>query len=136
MSDTPVNESQSVNNSAPVNESSTPAQTTTSTSNPDTGTATIVHLLAMFTFVFGPLIMYLIYKDKPETSAFVKSHILSCLNFQLIVSIVSFIAGITIFLAFIPILLIPIAVIIEFFAFLAANQNKEFKYPIDIQLIR
>ncbi|NBO36843.1 DUF4870 domain-containing protein, partial [bacterium] len=79
MSDTPVNESQSVNNSAPVNESSAPAQTTTS--NPDTGTATIVHLLAIFTSFVGPLIMYLIYKDKPETSAFLRSHIMNCLNF-------------------------------------------------------
>ena len=134
MSDTPVNESQSVNNSAPVNESSAPAQTTTS--NPDTGTATIVHLLAIFTSFVGPLIMYLIYKDKPETSAFLRSHIMNCLNFQLIAGLASIVATFTIVFSFLTLIIWPIAVILEVIALLAANQNKEYKYPIDVQLIK
>ena len=134
MSDTPVNESQSVNNSAPVNESSAPAQTTTS--NPDTGTATIVHLLAIFTSFVGPLIMYLIYKDKPETSAFLRSHIMNCLNFQLIAGLASIVATFTIVFSFLTLIIWPIAVILEVIALLAANQNKEYKYPIDVQLVK
>ncbi len=134
MSDTPVNESQSVNNSAPVNESATPAQTTTS--NPDTGTATIVHLLAIFTSFVGPLIMYLIYKDKPETSAFLRSHIMNCLNFQLIAGLASIIATFTFVFSFLTLIIWPVAVILEVIALLAANQNKEYKYPIDVQLIK
>jgi uncharacterized Tic20 family protein len=134
MSDTPVNESQSVNNSAPVNESSAPAQTTTS--NPDTGTAAIVHLLAIFTSFVGPLIMYLIYKDKPETSAFLRSHIMNCLNFQLIAGLASIVATFTIVFSFLTLIIWPIAVILEVIALLAANQNKEYKYPIDVQLVK
>ena len=132
MSDTPVNVSQSVNNSAPVNESSAPAQTTTS----DTGTATIVHLLAIFTSFVGPLIMYLIYKDKPETSAFLRSHIMNCLNFQLIAGLASIVATFTIVFSFLTLIIWPIAVILEVIALLAANQNKEYRYPIDVQLVK
>lgn len=139
MSDSIQNESQPVNNSAPINESSSPsnaAQNVATSSNPDSGTASIVHLLAIFTSFVGPLVMYLIYKDKPETSAFLKSHIMSCLNFQLVSGLTILVLTFTFILSFLTIFIWPVVVIIEVLALIAASQSKEYKYPIDIQLVK
>ena len=131
MSDTIQNESQPVNNSAPA--APTPNATT---SNPDSGTASVVHLLAIFTSFVGPLVMYLIYKDKPETSAFLRSHIMNCLNFQLVSGLAIIVLTFSIILSFLTIIIWPVVVIIEILALVAASQNKEYKYPIDIQLVK
>lgn len=129
MSDTIQNESQPVNNSAPTAANAT-------TSNPDSGTASVVHLLAIFTSFVGPLVMYLIYKDKPETSAFLRSHIMNCLNFQLVSGLAIIVLTFSIILSFLTIIIWPVVVIIEILALVAASQNKEYKYPIDIQLVK
>lgn len=107
----------------------------------------VAHLSALVTI--GPLIMWLIHKDKPER-AFVTAHSKEALNFV----ITLWIAMISLFivsfiLAFIPVLgwivgiilwLVMMAVGIGAFvliimAAIAANKGNEYRYPVALRLI-
>lgn len=89
--------------------------------------------------VLGPLVVYLVYKDR---SAFVRRHAAAALNFQLlllIVAVVSIPVAIVVgvltlgigLLLLIPVLIVlaVASVILQVLAAVAANRGQEYRYP-------
>jgi uncharacterized Tic20 family protein len=95
-----------------------------------------VHLLGLFLSFVGPLVVYLMYKDKAND--FVKTNIISSLNFQITVLIAYFIC------LFIPILgwfiLFPVVtlanIIFCILATIESSNDRKYKYPITIDFIK
>jgi uncharacterized Tic20 family protein len=103
----------------------------------------LCHLLAIFTGFLGPLIVWLVKKDR---SAFVDFHGKESLNFQITVLLITtalsalgfaliFIAIGLIFFPLIGIVLIG-ALVLEILACLAASRGEFFRYPLSIRFIR
>ncbi|WP_240183455.1 DUF4870 domain-containing protein [Arenimonas caeni] len=107
----------------------------------------VAHLSALVTI--GPLIMWLIHKDKPER-AFVTEHSKEALNFVITLWIIMIgVFIISAILGFIPVLgwiaailiwLAMMAVGIAAFVFIilaaiAANKGNEYRYPFALRLI-
>lgn len=95
--------------------------------------AILCHVLAIFFWIFPPLIIYLIKKDE---SAYVKAHAMESLNFQITISIVAIVLVLTI----IGILLIWVlgiaALVFMIIATINASDNKLYRYPLTIRLIK
>ena len=95
-----------------------------------------VHLTGIFLSFLGPLILYLMYKDKAND--FVKSNIIEALNFQLTGLVALFVCII------IPILgwfiLLPIVslilIILPILATIESANDRKYKYPIKIEFIK
>lgn len=98
--------------------------------------AILAHILTIFGWIFAPLIIYLLKKDE---SAFVRSHALESLNFQITLT-VCLIASIPLVFVLIGILLlwiIPIlSLILVIVATIKASENKLYRYPINFRIIR
>jgi len=95
--------------------------------------AILSHVLTIFFWIFPPLIIYLIKKDD---SKFVAEHARESLNFQItvaIVFIVLFITIIGIFLLWILGILVLVLVIV---ATVKASENKLYRYPFALRLIK
>jgi uncharacterized Tic20 family protein len=95
--------------------------------------AILCHVLGIFFWIFPPLIIYLIKKDE---SAYVKQHAMEALNFQITISIVSIVLALTI----IGILLIWVvwiaALVFMIIASINASDNKIYRYPLTLRLIK
>ena len=95
-----------------------------------------VHLIGLFFSFVGPLVVYLMYKDRAND--FVKTNIISSLNFQITVLIASVIC------LFIPILgwfiLLPIVTLANLiFCILAtieSSNDRKYKYPVTIEFVK
>lgn len=98
--------------------------------------AHLVHLSGLLFSIAGPLILYLMYKDKADS--FVKSHIVEALNFQLtillatIFSILIPIIGWFIFLPIISICNLIFCII----ASIESSNDRKYSYPIKINFIK
>lgn len=121
---------------------------TDSTSNPMLGTsqtpvytptddkqvlALLSHLLALFFWIFPPLIIYLIKKDE---SAFVREHAKESLNFQITMAIIAIVLALTIvgiLLLWVVGILVLVFVIV---ATVKASDKKLYRYPMTIRLIK
>lgn len=83
----------------------------------------------------GPLIVYLIYKDR---GGFVRMHSAESLNFQLTLIIGYVIAGL-LCLVLIGFVLLPLlwiaAVVLQIVAAVAANNGREYRYPMTIRFV-
>ena len=95
--------------------------------------------------VLGPLVVYLMYKDR---SAFVRRHAAAALNFQimlLIVTVLGFVVavplailtvGIGLFAFVIGAVVVAVAaVVLQIVAALAANRGQDFQYPLTPTLV-
>jgi uncharacterized protein len=95
--------------------------------------AILCHVLGIFFWIFPPLIIYLIKKDE---SAYVKQHAMEALNFQITISIISIVLALTI----VGILLIWVvwvaALVFMIIASINASDNKIYRYPLTLRLIK
>jgi uncharacterized Tic20 family protein len=95
--------------------------------------AILSHVLGLVVWLFAPLIIYLVKKDE---SAFVAAHAKEALNFQITITIVA----IALFISIIGIFLLwlwgIIATILIIVATIKASENKLYRYPFNIRIIR
>jgi uncharacterized Tic20 family protein len=83
----------------------------------------------------GPLVIFLIYKDR---SAFVRGHSLESLNFQLTLLIGYIISAVLFFVivGFFTAAIIAIAsIVLQILAAVAANRGEEYRYPLTIRFV-
>ena len=101
----------------------------------DTTLGMVAHLLGMFTWVIGPLVLYAVKKDE---SAYVRHHAAEALNFQITITI-SVIVSVFLILLIIGILLlivIPItAFVLQIVACVRAYQGEWYRYPFNIRFV-
>lgn len=106
-------------------------------SKDDKTMAMLSHLLAIFTFFIGPLIIWLMKKDQ---SAYVNEQGKEALNFQITVGIAWVIAGILTPVGCIGVILYPIVWIANLvfciMACVAANKGEHYRYPVCLRLIK
>lgn len=95
--------------------------------------AILSHVLCFVVGFWAPLIIYLIKKDE---SKFVAEHARESLNFQItctIICILLFISIVGILLIWIMIIVIAVLLIV---ATMKASENKLYRYPFNIRLIK
>lgn len=95
----------------------------------------LAHVLTFFTWIFGPLVIYLLKKDE---SLYVRDHARESLNFQLTLIIYYIIAFILVFViigifAFMVIGFFQLVLVIV--ATIKAADNKLYRYPFTIRFI-
>jgi uncharacterized Tic20 family protein len=96
----------------------------------------LAHLLGLFTWILGPLIIWLI---KKEESQFIAEQAKEALNFQISLTIYWIISGILTLvvigaLTSIALVIFEIVVIIQ--ACMAANKGEYYRYPLCIRFIQ
>lgn len=98
--------------------------------------AVLSHILTIFFSFFAPLIIYLIKKDD---SPFVREHAKESLNFQITMAIAYFVAFILL-IVLIGILMFMVLgvvhVVLVIVATVRAADNKLYRYPFSIRLIK
>lgn len=98
--------------------------------------AMLAHLGGLFLGFLGPLIVYLVYKDRDP---FVRDQSAEALNFQLTALLAWFVVFVLI-LVLIGLLLIPVLGLAELvmciIAAAAANRGEAYRYPINLRFIR
>ena len=97
--------------------------------------AILAHVLTFFTWIFGPLVIYLLKRDE---SLFVRDHARESLNFQLTLLIFYFIAFILVFFiigifAFMVIGFFQLVLVLV--ATIKAADNKLYRYPFTIRFL-
>jgi Uncharacterized protein conserved in bacteria len=84
----------------------------------------------------GPLIVFLIYKDR---SPVIRQHSVAALNFQLTI-LIGYIVGWILTIVFIGVLVVlaasVLSIIFGIMAALAANEGRPYKYPIAIPFVK
>ncbi len=98
--------------------------------------AILSHILAIFTSFIGPLIIYLIKKDE---SSYVAEHAKESLNFQITMAIAYIVSVILIFvlIGILLIWLLSIAnLVLVIIATIKASENKMYRYPFNLRLIK
>jgi uncharacterized Tic20 family protein len=99
--------------------------------------ATLCHLSPfLFSFV-GPLVIFLVMKDRGH---FIRSQALEALNFQItlaIASVVLLIIGVLTFgIGFIALFAVAVAALVfMIMAAIAANRGEEYRYPFTLRLV-
>ena len=95
--------------------------------------AILSHILSLVVWLFAPLIIYLVKKDE---SAFITSHAKESLNFQITIGIIGFV----LFISIIGILLLwvlgIVSTVLVIIATIRASENKLYRYPFSIRLIK
>lgn len=125
-------------------ETGTPAATTPETGTTATGEpeqeaktmALLAHLLGIFTSFVGPLIIWLIMKDK---HAFVDDQGKEALNFQLTM-LIGWIIGMILTIILIGILInLAVFIVVLIFGIIAtikASSGEAYRYPISIRMVK
>jgi uncharacterized Tic20 family protein len=107
---------------------------TAAPSNDDKNIAMLSHLLGIFTSFVGALVIWLIKKDE---SSFINDQAKEALNFQITMALAFFVAGCTLFFAF---LLMPLVAIVNFIfcvlAAIAASKGQLYRYPFALRLVK
>ena len=98
--------------------------------------AILSHILCLIFWLFPPLIIYLVKKDE---SKYIAEHAKESLNFQITIMLIGIISIILI-IVFIGILLLwalgIISTILVIIATIRASENKLYRYPFNIRLIK
>ncbi len=98
--------------------------------------ALLSHVLALATWIVGPLIIYLVKKDE---SQYVTAHAKESLNFQITIAIAAIICSALVFII-IGIFLLPLLglvnLVLVVVATIKASEGKFYKYPFTIKFIR
>ena len=95
--------------------------------------AILSHILCLVVWLFGPLIIYLVKKDE---SGYVADHAKESLNFQITMAIVAVIMLVSIIGIFFIWILGIYATILIIIATIKASDNKKYRYPFTIRLIK
>lgn len=100
----------------------------------DNGTATLAHVLAIFFPILGPLVIYLVGRDR----AFVRYHGAEALNFSLTL-MVGFIASFVlmfVLVGFLTFFVVAIGgLVLHIVAAVHASRGEYYRYPINIRLV-
>jgi uncharacterized protein len=95
--------------------------------------AILAHILSLFFWLIPPLVIYLVKKDE---SKFVAYHAKEALNFQITMTLI----GIALFITIIGIILLwvlgIIILILVIVATIKASENKLYRYPLTLRLIK
>jgi uncharacterized Tic20 family protein len=116
--------------SDPLPGSETPQYTPT---NDERTLAILCHVLTIFFWLFPPLIIYLIKKNE---SAYVTEHARESLNFQITMSIVAIALVLTIVGILLVWVLAIVVLVLVIIASIKASENKVYRYPLTIRLIK
>lgn len=98
--------------------------------------ALLAHLLGIFTYFIGPLVIWLVKKDQ---SAFVERHAREALNFQITAAIAAVVSGILIIVIIGIFLLFAVGIAVLVFsiiATIAASKGNEYRYPFALRLVK
>jgi len=98
--------------------------------------ATLIHVGGIFFGFLPALIGYLVLKDR---GAFIRSHTLTALNFQLTMLIAYIVGGITTFLVIGFLIVAAAGIVVLIFsiiAAIAANKGESYSYPLTIKFIK
>ena len=97
--------------------------------------ATLAHISGLLFGFLGPLVIFLVMKDKGR---FIRSQSLEALNFQITVAIAAIVSAMLI-AVLIGLLLLAIvavgAVVLMILAAVAANRGEEYRYPLTLRLV-
>lgn len=98
--------------------------------------AVLSHALVLITWILGPLIIYLLKKDE---SPYVAAHAKESLNFQLTMTVLYLISAVLviILIGFLFLWVLNIVnVILIAVASVRASENKIYRYPFNLRLIK
>lgn len=95
--------------------------------------AILSHVLTLFFWIFPPLIIYLIKKNESE---YVTAHARESLNFQITIGIIGIILLLTIIGALLLWVLWVLMLVFVIIASIKASENKLYRYPMTIRLIK
>jgi uncharacterized Tic20 family protein len=97
--------------------------------------ATLAHLSGLLFGFLGPLVIFLLMKDRGR---FIRSQAVEALNFQITVLIAVVVSAALIFIV-IGLFLLPIvgvaAFVLMILAAIAANRGEEYRYPLTLRLV-
>ena len=98
--------------------------------------ATLTHISIPFFGVIGPLIAYLVFKDR---SPWLKESVTEALNFSILYTIAQVVSSI-LTVVVIGAILLPLigiaALILCILAAIASNKGEQYKYPVNWRLIK
>lgn|SRR5690606_14657102 len=98
--------------------------------------AMLAHLLGIFSGFIGPLVIWLLHRDR---DSFVGDQVREALNFQITLALALFL-GVMLFFIVIGLFLIPILLVANFIvciiAAMAASRGEHFRYPFALRLLR
>lgn len=95
--------------------------------------AILAHVLSFFFWIFPALIIYLIKKNE---SPFVTAHARESLNFQITITIIAIVLVLTVVGIFLLWVLGIIRLILVIVATIKASENKLYRYPMTIRLVK
>jgi uncharacterized protein len=98
--------------------------------------ATLAHLAGLPFGFLGPLVIYLVVKER---GAFVRSQAAEALNFRITIDIALVISVLLILVLIGLLALVFIAVgslVLQIVAAVAANRGEDYRYPVNIRLVR
>ena len=95
--------------------------------------AILSHVLCFVVGFWAPLIIYLIKKDE---SKYIAEHAKESLNFQITCTIIAIVLCITIVGIFLLWILFIVIAVLLIIATIRASENKLYKYPFNIRLIK
>lgn len=95
--------------------------------------AILCHVLTIFFWIFPPLIIYLIKKNE---SAYVTEHAKESLNFQITFGIIAIVLVLTVIGILLLWALGIAALVLVIIASINASDNKLYRYPMTIRLIK
>jgi uncharacterized protein len=95
--------------------------------------AILSHILCLIVWLFAPLIIYLVKKDE---SKFVAAHAKESLNFQITIMIVAIILIVTVIGILLLWVLGIVSTVFIIIATIKASENKIYRYPFTIRLIK
>ena len=102
----------------------------------DTSLATLAHILGIFTGFVGPLIMWLILKDRSD---FTRDQLTEALNFQISILIYLSVSGLSI-MFLVGWLLTPLlalfGLVVAIIAAINASNGVRYRYPLCIRFIK
>lgn len=117
----------------------TTTTTTTATSNSDEKTMGMVaHLLMIFTWWIGPLILYLVKKDNP---GFARDQAREALNFGITLTLAYIVTWVLTLvtlgiLFFLPFLVLVAGLVFGILACITANKGQGYRYPVNLRLVK
>lgn len=93
----------------------------------------LAHVLTIFFWIFGPLVIYLIKKDE---SKWVAEQAKESLNFQITWSIIIFVMIISLIGLLLVWIVAPIMLVLVIIATIKASENKMYRYPLTWRIIK
>jgi len=97
--------------------------------------ATLGHLSGVLFHLLGPLVLYLVVKDR---GPYVRRQAAEALNFWITVDIALLVSGllVLVLIGIVGLVVIPIAaIVLAIVAAVATNRGEEYRYPVNLRLV-